>query len=625
MSAYDTVILGDNPAGYWPLSETSGTVADDLSTGANNGAYVGGPTLGQTPIAMELGDSVIFSGTSSMQTPSSAAYGFTTGSYSVEAWIYPTALSGFQEFISTQGYVRFLLSNTNLQSYIGGTLAVSSPTNLSTDTPYYVVLTVDNVALTTNVYINGALDTSRNNSPNIINPDQTPVGLIVGSLDGSGTHQYSGNISNVALYPVALTPTQVLAHYTAGTTPPATITVPNVVGLSLADAETAITTATLVVGTVTTASSGTVPAGDIISQSPVAGTLVATGSAVDLLESSGPTPILVPNVINLSQAIATEEIIAAGFVVGTVLPVSDVLIIAGNVSAQTPAGGSYAEPDSAINLLISTGRAGVVVPNLSGLTEAEAIAAVVAVGLVVNVISTSPSAFVEEGLVLAQNPTAGLMVASGSFVGFIVSSGPPVVGEIFNFEQTVISQYANSPTLLQLIQNMNGYLDQTANFAAFYNFVWNVDTAQGFGLDIWGKIVNVSRLLQIPNSAEYFGFQDGSSSGPGPGWDVQPFNALGTFFTGNDATQSYLLDDDAYRTLILTKAFSNIVNTTAPALNQLLQNLFPGRGVCYVQNDGGMAITYVFEFELTPVELAILQQSGAVPSPVGVSVSISVI
>ena len=50
---------------------------------------------------------------------------------------------------------------------------------------------------------------------------------------------------------------------------------------------TAITGAGLVVGTVTMASSGTVPAGDVISESPVAGTLVASGSAVNLVVSSG--------------------------------------------------------------------------------------------------------------------------------------------------------------------------------------------------------------------------------------------------------------------------------------------------------------------------------------------------
>ena len=63
--------------------------------------------------------------------------------------------------------------------------------------------------------------------------------------------------------------------------------VPNVVGDTQAAATTAITGAGLVVGTVTAAPSGTVPSGDVISESPVAGTSVAAGSAVNLVISSG--------------------------------------------------------------------------------------------------------------------------------------------------------------------------------------------------------------------------------------------------------------------------------------------------------------------------------------------------
>ena len=68
-------------------------------------------------------------------------------------------------------------------------------------------------------------------------------------------------------------------------------------GLTQAAATTAITAAGLVVGTVTTASSATVPAGTVISESPAAGTSVAAGSAVNLVVSPGPAPVSVPNVV----------------------------------------------------------------------------------------------------------------------------------------------------------------------------------------------------------------------------------------------------------------------------------------------------------------------------------------
>jgi len=77
---------------------------------------------------------------------------------------------------------------------------------------------------------------------------------------------------------------------------------------------------------------------------------------------------------------------------------------------------------------------------------------------------------------------------------------------MINVEQTIISQYGNSATITQLVRNMNEYLDPRADFDAFYNFVWNVETAQGFGLDIWGRIVNIKRELLVPDTPNYFGF-----------------------------------------------------------------------------------------------------------------------
>jgi hypothetical protein len=188
-----------------------------------------------------------------------------------------------------------------------------------------------------------------------------------------------------------------------------------------------------------------------------------------------------------------------------------------------------------------------------------------------------------------------------------------------NVEQTIISQYPNSPTLAQLVQNVNEYIDPRANFQAFYDYVWNVNTAVGFGLDIWGRIVGVSRLLKIPGNLTTFGFANDDVP---PDW--QPFNQ-GTFNNGANSSQSYLLPDDVYRTLILTKALANIVATTAASLNQLLRNLFPGRGRCYVIDMGNMAMQFVFEFQITQAEYAILTESGALPHPAGVRFSVVVI
>ena len=186
---------------------------------------------------------------------------------------------------------------------------------------------------------------------------------------------------------------------------------------------------------------------------------------------------------------------------------------------------------------------------------------------------------------------------------------------MINVEETIISQYGNSATITQLVRNMDQYIDPRADFDTFYDFVWNVETAQGFGLDIWGRIVNISRELQIPPDSNFFGFSDAL---PGS----YPFGEQ-PFYDGTPgATRTYRLADDAYRQLILVKALANISATNAPAINQLLQNMFVGRGRCYVNDLGGMALRYTFEFDLTPYEFAIMTQSGALPRPAGVNASL---
>lgn len=186
---------------------------------------------------------------------------------------------------------------------------------------------------------------------------------------------------------------------------------------------------------------------------------------------------------------------------------------------------------------------------------------------------------------------------------------------MINVEQTIISQYGTSATITQLIRDMNTHLDPRADFDAFYDMVWNVDTAQGFGLDIWGRIVNISRELKIPPDPLHFGFNEAL-----PG--AYPFNEQ-PFWNGiPGATSTYRLADDAYRQLILVKALANISAVSAPALNQLLQNMFATRGRCYVNDLGSMRLRYTFEFDLTAYEFAIITQSGAFPCPAGVGASV---
>jgi Protein of unknown function (DUF2612) len=198
---------------------------------------------------------------------------------------------------------------------------------------------------------------------------------------------------------------------------------------------------------------------------------------------------------------------------------------------------------------------------------------------------------------------------------FIIGISPIGTIQPFNFEATVMSQYGNSPIIDQLIINWNQILDPTQNIDAFLDLMLNIKSAQGYGLDVLGRIVGVVRTLQVTGTTKYLGFEEQG------GLTVDPFQQS-PFYSGAQLTSNFNLQDPDFRRLVLAKALANISNGTIPAINQLLLNLFPHRGNCFVTDGLNMTMTYTFNFALAPVEVAIVTQSGVLPKPVGVAATV---
>jgi uncharacterized repeat protein (TIGR01451 family) len=129
----------------------------------------------------------------------------------------------------------------------------------------------------------------------------TSYDVYFGPGSGNVLPPLATNTANTSYSPGPLTPGTmyawlIYARNVAGTdgaasiftfTTAAAVAVPNVVGQTQAAATTAITGAGLVLGTVTIAPSYTVASGLVISESPVAGTSVSSGSSVNLVISIG--------------------------------------------------------------------------------------------------------------------------------------------------------------------------------------------------------------------------------------------------------------------------------------------------------------------------------------------------
>lgn len=149
-----------------------------------------------------------------------------------------------------------------------------------------------------------------------------------------------------------------------------------------------------------------------------------------------------------------------------------------------------------------------------------------------------------------------------------------------NLERTILSQYANSPTIMGMIESLNAAIDPSADLDNVLTWILQVSTAGGFGLDICGRIVGVSR--NVPT------------------------------------TPVTVLTDDQFRSIILLKSFSNISRSTSTAINTLLSNWMADRGRAYVNDLGNMEIKYQFEFPLEPFEIDILTQTSIFLRPAGV-------
>ncbi|GJL65050.1 MAG: hypothetical protein NPIRA05_00210 [Nitrospirales bacterium] len=202
------------------------------------------------------------------------------------------------------------------------------------------------------------------------------------------------------------------------------VPVPDVMKVPQAEAESAIVTVGLTVGSITMVSNSTVPAGSVISQDPLAGTEVPEGSAVNLEVSSGPDLVDVPSVVDLPQSEAEAQIIDAGLTVGDIAQEPSNVVVAGSVTRQDPVGGTQTDRDSEVNLFISTGMPGILVPNVQGRSREEATNQITNAGLILGAVLFERTGSQEKGTVLRQSPLADAIAQVGDAVSLVLATGP---------------------------------------------------------------------------------------------------------------------------------------------------------------------------------------------------------
>jgi beta-lactam-binding protein with PASTA domain len=210
-------------------------------------------------------------------------------------------------------------------------------------------------------------------------------------------------------------------------TPPAThtVTVPSVTGQSEAQALAALRAAHLVPAP-TPASNATVPSGDVVSQQPAAGSSAKKGARVAIVVSSGPgtTPLI--DVTGLSATKAEAKLHEAHYHTKRKLEASKT-VKSGLVIGTEPAAETPLRQGQQVTLVVSTGPAPVRAPDLMGETreaaESDLTNAELEVGTVTMKVSTTATA----GTVIAQSPSGGTSVSTGTKVDLTVAKAPKEV------------------------------------------------------------------------------------------------------------------------------------------------------------------------------------------------------
>jgi serine/threonine-protein kinase len=192
--------------------------------------------------------------------------------------------------------------------------------------------------------------------------------------------------------------------------------VPNLVGRTRAEADERLKEARLALGSSSEAFDEKVPAGQIVSTTPKAGTQLKRGAAVNIVLSKGRQPIPVPDVTGQPANQAVAALTDAGLTVDATKQEFSTSVPKGSVISQTPASGTLFRGDKVV-LVVSKGPEMVKVPNVQGKQVAEARTILEAAGFTVKVENFMGGIF---GTVRTQSPAADAEAPKGSVVTLVV-------------------------------------------------------------------------------------------------------------------------------------------------------------------------------------------------------------
>lgn len=180
-----------------------------------------------------------------------------------------------------------------------------------------------------------------------------------------------------------------------------------------------------------------------------------------------------------------------------------------------------------------------------------------------------------------------------------------------NLLQTILWQYNNATNLQGLLNAKNTWYltNQTQFWNEWFQNVFNLQTADQFGLSVWAIILNLPLYVNTPYNSDAPTWGFGGSNG-----DVNFDN--GNF---NDVSgTSELLPVNTQRIALQLRYFQLTSSGTVPEINRMLKFVFANYGMAYLTDNHDMTQTYVFNFPVTWDLQYLFNNYDILPRPSGV-------
>jgi serine/threonine-protein kinase len=174
--------------------------------------------------------------------------------------------------------------------------------------------------------------------------------------------------------------------------------------------------------------------------------LIAGGAALISFGGDTGTKISVANVVGKTYDEAVTTLTAQDLLVDKQNQMSETVAI-GNVISTDPPAGQQVGAKTTITVLVSTGKAQSLMPDLTGMTEQDAILALTNASLTLGTITQSDSPTVAKNLVISTDPPANQKIPAETVVNIVLSTGSVVVPNIVNLELSDAKSQLTAPAV----------------------------------------------------------------------------------------------------------------------------------------------------------------------------------